>query len=240
MVGLPAAAQTVARLPRVGYLSMAPGPSARSDALQQGLSDLGYIAGHTIAIDYRWADGSLDRLREAALALVNAPVDVIVTGGPAATAAARQATATIPIVMAVDYDPVGAGFVSSLGHPGGNITGLSVLNPKLSGKRLELLKEAVPALTLVAVLWNPAEPNAAASLQQARLTAPALALSVQALEIRTPVDIAKAVAAAQAAGAGGVSVLTDPVTLYHRAELASLLLAQRLPAPSDCSSSRAA
>src|SRR5262249_13379089 len=159
--GRPLAALAQQRpVPRIGYLSLAPGPSPRSEALLQGLRDLGYLEGQNIVLDYRWADGNLDRLRAAAADLVRAKGDAIVTGVAAATAAARQATAAIPIVMAVDYDPVGAGFVATLARPGGNVTGLSVLNPELSGKRLQLLKETVPAISLVAVLWNPAEPNA--------------------------------------------------------------------------------
>src|SRR5262245_16528888 len=115
-IGSPLAArsQQTDKLPRVGYLSLAPGPSPRSEALQQGLAELGYVENRNIVMEYRWANGDLDRLREAAADLVRSEVDVIVTGGPAATSAAKEATATIPVVMAVDYDPVGAGFVKAL------------------------------------------------------------------------------------------------------------------------------
>ena len=217
-------------VPRIGYLSLAPGPSPRSEALLQGLRDLGYVEGQTIALDYRWADGDLDRLRAAAADLVHAKVDMIVTGGPAATAAARRATAVIPIVMAVDYDPVGAGFVATLARPGGNVTGLSVLNPELSGKRLELLKETVPAISLVAVLWNPAEPNAATYLKETQAAAPMLGVRLQPLEIHAAADIDSGLRTAKSAGANGLTVLTDPVTLYHRAALAELATTYRLPA----------
>jgi putative tryptophan/tyrosine transport system substrate-binding protein len=128
-------AQSPGRVYRVGYLSMAPGPSPRSEALQQGLRALGYVDGQNLVMEYRWADGQTDRARSAAADLVRSKLDVIVTGGPQATRVAREATTTIPVVMAVDYDPVGAGFVTSLARPGGNITGLSAINPELSGKR---------------------------------------------------------------------------------------------------------
>jgi putative tryptophan/tyrosine transport system substrate-binding protein len=155
---------------------------------------------------------------------------VIVTGGPAATSVAAKATSTIPIVMAVDYDPVGAGFVASLAHPGGNITGLTVLDPELSGKRLELLTETVAGVLLVAVLWNASEPNAAMSLRETQAAAERLGVRVRPLELHGPDDLAPVLRAAKDAGAGALVVLTDPVTLYHRSELAELAAAQRLPA----------
>ena len=128
--------------------------SARIEAFRQGLRELGYVEGKNIVIEYRYAEGKLDRLPALAAELVRLKVDVIVTAGPAATRAAKEATVTIPIVMAQDHDPVGNGFVASLARPGGNITGLSTLAPELSGKRLELLKEIIPRLSRVAVLGN--------------------------------------------------------------------------------------
>lgn len=227
---LPALSGQQGSVPRIGYLSLAPGTSPRSEALLQGLRELGYVENQNIVIDYRWAAGDLDRLREAASDLVRSKVNVIVTGGPAATAAARQATDTIPIVMAVDYDPVGAGFVSTLARPGGNITGLSVLNPELSGKRLELLKETVPSVALVTVLWDPAEPNAGTYLKETQAAAPILGVRLQPLEIQSPGDIESSFLAARTAGADGLTVLTDPITLYHRTELSDLAAQYRLPA----------
>ena len=126
--------------------------SARVEAFRQGLRELGYVEGKNIVIEWRYAEGKLDRLPALAAELVRLKVDIIVTGGPAATRAAKEATVTIPIVMAQDTDPVGNGFVASLARPGGNITGLSTLAPELSGKQLELLKEIVPKLSRVAVL----------------------------------------------------------------------------------------
>jgi putative ABC transport system substrate-binding protein len=223
-------AQPPGKISRVGYVSMAPGPSPRSEALRQGLQALGYVEGQNVVIEARWADGNIDRARRAVFDLVRSHVDVIVTGGPQATRVAKDATTTIPIVMAVDYDPVGAGFVASLAHPGGNITGLSAINPQLSGKRLELLRELVPRLSRVGILWDPIEPNAALYWNETQLAAHALGMHVQSLEIRSPRDLESALRTAAKAHADAVAVLTDPITLYHRTELTGLAAKQRLPA----------
>ena len=223
-------AQQAGRVWRVGYLSLASGPSPRSEALRQGLRELGYVPGQNIAIEDRWADGNLERARAAAADLARLNVEVIVTGGPQATGAAKEATATIPIVMAVDYDPVGAGFVASLARPAGNITGLSALNPELSGKRLGLLKEIVPRLARVAVLWNPSEPNAETYWRETQRAARAMDVHPQSLEVRVPRDLEGAIQAARRGRANAFTVLTDPVTLYHRAQLAELAAKHRLPA----------
>jgi putative ABC transport system substrate-binding protein len=142
------------KIPRIGYLSLGTltANTYRIDAFRKGLRQLGYAEGKDFVIEYRDADGKLDRLNELAAELVRLKVDVIVTPGPSPTRAAKAATATIPIVMMQDPDPVGNGFVASLAHPGGNITGLSSLAPETSGKQLELLKETVPKLSRVAVL----------------------------------------------------------------------------------------
>ena len=219
-----------ATAPRIGYLSLGPGPSPRTEALQQGLRDFGYVEGTNLTIDYRWADGNLDRLQEAAADLVRSQVAVIVTGGPQATRAAKEATTAIPIVMAVDYDPVGAGFAASLARPGGNITGMSAVSPELNGKRLELLKATVPRLARVALLWNSAEPNAAAFLRETRVAAHILGVEVQSLEVRAPGDLEAAFQAARKGRANALTVLTDPVTLYHRAQLTELAAKYALPA----------
>jgi len=217
------------KISRIGYLSLAPGPSPRSEALRQGLRDLGYVENQNLAIEYKWTDGDLDRLREAAAELVRLKVDVIITGGPAATLAATKATSAIPIVMAVDYDPVAAGFVKTLARPGKNVTGLSVLNPQLSGKRLEILKEAVPRLTHIAVIYNPAEPNAASYLKETQAAAATMGMRIEPLEIRSPGDLEEAFQTARKTGATAVSVLTDFVTLYNRLELARIALKYRVP-----------
>jgi putative tryptophan/tyrosine transport system substrate-binding protein len=148
------------KIPRVGVLIALP-PSALAayiEAFRQGLRELGYVEGKSIVIKYRSADGKFERLPDLASELVRLKVDVIVSGGPTATRPAREATKTIPIVMAQDSDPVGNGFVASLARPGGNITGLSTLHPELSGKQLELLKEIVPSVSRVAIFGNSKEP----------------------------------------------------------------------------------
>ena len=218
------------KVARIGYLSLAPGPSARSEALRQGLREIGYIEGQNVVVEYRWADGRLDRARQAATDLVRLKVDIIVTGGPQATLAAKETTTTTPIVMALDYDPVGSGFVTSLARPGGNITGLSGINPELSGKRLDLLKQAVPRLSRVAILWNPAEPNAATFLRETQVAGRGLRVQLQVLEVKAAPDLEPAVHTARKERASGLIVLTDPVTLYHRRELADLAAKYRVPA----------
>jgi len=227
---MPLAVGAQSKVARIGYLSLAPGPSPRSEALRQGLHDLGYVVGTNLTIDYRWADGSLDRARQGAADLVRLKVDVIVTGGPQATLAVREATTTTPIVMAVDYDPVGAGFVASLARPGGNITGLSAINPELSGKRLDLLRQAFPRLSNVAVLWNPTEPNGQTFLGETRAAAKRLGVELQVLEIRAAPDLQATLQAAVKRHANGLTVLTDPVTLYHRRQVAELAVHYHLPA----------
>ena len=150
---LPAEAQQTTKVPRIGFLA-ANSPSSNSrrvEAFRQGLHQLGYVEGKNIIIEFRYAEGNLDRLSALAAELVHLKVDIIVSSGPAPTRPAKQATDTIPIVMAWDIDPVGSGFVASLAHPGANITGLSALTPEISGKRLELLKETIPKLSRVAV-----------------------------------------------------------------------------------------
>jgi putative tryptophan/tyrosine transport system substrate-binding protein len=165
-------AQEPAKVPRIAFLtgSYASSTAPRIRAFRQGLRELGYIEGESIVIDWRFAEGKLDRLPALVAELLRLKVDVIVTGGPAPTRAAKEATTTIPIVMAQDADPVGSGFVASLARPGGNITGLSTLAPELSGKRLELLKEIIPNLARVAVLETSTQPGNTQELK--RLSSP--------------------------------------------------------------------
>ena len=155
---LPAAAQQPAKVARMGFLGIVP-PSATPhlvEAFRRGLRDLCYVEGQNVVIELRWAEGRLERLSDLAAELVRLKVDVIQTHATPGALAAKQATTTIPIVMAVAADPVGSGLVASLARPGGNITGLSLLAPELAGKRLQLLKEVVPRVSRVAVLWNAA------------------------------------------------------------------------------------
>src|SRR5207344_1486664 len=158
--------------------------SARVEAFRQGLRELGYVEGKNIFIEWRYAEGKPDRVPALAAELVRLKVDVIVTAGPPPTRSAKQATATIPIVMAFDDDPIGSGFVASLARPGGNITGLSTLSPEISGKQLEILKDIVPKLSRVATLGNSTTPGNAQALKELELAAGALKLKLQLLGVR--------------------------------------------------------
>jgi putative tryptophan/tyrosine transport system substrate-binding protein len=178
-------AQHTAPVPRLGLLmpGSASAFASRIEAFRHGLRDLGYVEGRTITLEARFADGQADRLPALVAELVRLPVDVLVVDGTIAIRAAQHATTTIPIVMAVSSDPVGAGLVASLARPGGIITGLAGLAPELSGKRLELLKEAVPTLSRVATLWHRDAPMAPVLLKETQAAAQALGLQLHALEV---------------------------------------------------------
>src|SRR5437773_9804727 len=180
-----AEAQQPKKVARIGFLSLRPsGPNRNREALRQGLRDLGYVEGQNIVVEYQQAGDKADRLPALAADLVGRQVDVIVAGGSQAVRAAQQATKSIPIVMTSSSDPVGTGFVASLAHPGGNITGLSLLGPDLSTKRLEMLKEIVLGVSRVAVFWNPDDPAAKISLRETEDAAKALALHLRSEERR--------------------------------------------------------
>jgi len=225
-------AQQPAKVPRIGFLSsLSPAAvSARMDAFRQGLRELGYVEGKNIVIESRWAEGKTERLPELAAELVRLKVDVIVTGGPSVNRFAKEATVTIPIVLAFDNDPVGNGFAASLARPGGNVTGLSALSPEISGKQLELLKEIVPTLSRVAVLGNSAEPANALVLREVELAAGALGVKLQYLDVLGPKDIETAFRAASKGRADAVLVLLSPVVISHRTQLVEIALRSRLPA----------
>src|SRR6476659_6035271 len=202
-------AQQQKKIPRIGYLGVGSlnTNTYRTDAFRQGLRQLGYVEGKDFVIEDRNADGKLDRSNELAAQLVRIKVDVIVTRGPTSTRAAKAATATIPIVMAQDPDPVGNGFVASLAHPGGNITGLSSLAPETSGKRLELLKEIIPKLSRVAVIGNSAQPGNAQALKEMELAAKAFGVQLQYLDVLGPKDIGIGFRAAGKGRADAVLIL---------------------------------
>jgi putative ABC transport system substrate-binding protein len=175
---LAAEGQQVGKMPRVGYLSPGsssdPGRQRRFEAFRQGLRELGYVGGQNIAIEPRWAEGKYDRYSALAADLVRLKVDVIVAAGGRATQDAQQATRTIPIVMSVVIDPLGSGLVASLARPGGNVTGLTIMASDLVGKQFEVLKEVVPKVSRVALLWNPANPGSAPQVREAEGAARAL------------------------------------------------------------------
>jgi len=227
-----AEAQQPKKVPHVGYLTVSPLSSnaSRNEAFRQGMRELGYVEGKNIVIEWRSGEGKVERKSELVAELVRLRVDVIVTSGPTMTRAAQQATATIPIVMAFDPDPVGNGFIASLARPGRNITGLSSLSPELSGKQLELLKEIVPQLSRVAVLGTSAEPGNAQTLREIELAADAFAVKLQYLEIADSRDIGPAFRAANQEHAGAMLVLQTPFFNPKRKQIAELALQNRLPA----------
>ena len=227
-----AAAQQPKKVPRIGFLSgVSPSTvSARVEAFRQGLRELGYVEGKNIVIEWRYAEGKPDRLPALAAELVRLKVDVIVSAVRHATRAAKQATVTIPIVMAFDDDPVGSGFVASLARPGGNITGLSTLAPEISGKQLELLKEIVPKLSRVGVLGDVTRPGNPQALREINVAADAFGVQLQYLEVRDPKDIETAFRAASKERADAVLVLASPVLISQRRQVAELAVKSRLPA----------
>jgi putative tryptophan/tyrosine transport system substrate-binding protein len=225
-------AQQPTKIPRIGYLTgaTAEGQSARIEAFQQGLRDLGYIEGKNIVIEYRYAEEKLERLPALAVELVRLKVDVIVTGGGGNTRAAKEATTTIPIVMAQDTDPVGNGFVASLARPGGNITGLSNLSPEITGKQLELLKEIIPKLSRVAVLGPSTNLTNAPQLTETERAAGAIKVKLQYLAVLSPKDIETAFRAAGKGLADAVLVLPGSIFNSNRPQIVKLAAKSRLPA----------
>jgi len=222
-----------ARVPKIGVLLLfgTPGqPSPLLDALRGGLRDLGYVEGQNLVIEYRWAEGQAQRLAELATDLVRLNVAVIVTGGTPATLAAKAATPAIPVVMTNVGDPVGSNIVASLARPGANVTGLSLLETDLDGKRIELLKEAVPHLTRLAILWSANDPGMTLAYGRVGMAAQALGLALQNLAVREPADFPRAFDAAVAGRAEALFVTAQPFTNRHRAEILALVAKQRLPA----------
>ena len=226
------AQQQPGKVRRIDYLSALSisAESSRLDGFRQALRYLEYVEGKNIVIEYRFAEGKFDRLPQLAAELVRLKDDVIVTTGPTSTRAAKEATTTIPIVMAFDNDPVGNRFVASLARPGGNITGLSTYYPEISGKQLELLKEIVPRLTRVAVLGNSAIPGNAQALKEMKQAAAAFGVHLQYLEVRDLKDIETAFQETRKGRADGILVLTSPVTNAHRSQIIDLALKNRLAA----------
>ncbi len=232
IAGAAAEAQQEQKLRRIGFLSGVSRSflSSRINAFRGGLSDLGYVEGKNIAIEWRFADGKADRLPSLAGELVRFKVDVIVTAAPLPTRAAKQATGTIPIVMAFDDDPVGSGFVVSLARPGGNITGLSTQAPDIGGKQLELLKEIVPKLSRVAVLGNATVPGYGQTVKEIEVAAKALGIKVLYLNVQNFEDIETAFRSAAKERASAVIVLGTPAILSRQQDVVDLAAKSRLPA----------
>jgi ABC-type uncharacterized transport system substrate-binding protein len=228
---LTARAQQSVRIPRIGVLMPASVSTtvAWIEALRSGLHELGYEEGKNIIFEFRWAEGKGDRLPGLVAELIRLNVDVLVTFGTPGARAAKEATTTIPIVMAASGDAVATGFIASLARPGGNITGQTIFNPELCAKRLELLKEALPRTNRVAILFNPDNPISWANLQAAKLTADSLSLELQQFEARGLVEIDSAFPAMANRPVDAIEVFEDAVLFAHDKRIAANALASRLP-----------
>jgi ABC-type uncharacterized transport system substrate-binding protein len=231
---LAAGAQPAGKIARIGFLSPANASDPRMQGLvgafRRGLVDLGYVEGRSFTIESRWAEGRYERLARLARELVALKVDVILAVAVPAIRAAKEATRTVPIVMASVVDPVATGLVAGLARPGGNVTGLSNMAPDVTGKLLEILKELVPKASLVAVLWNPDNPGNAPQLQSAETAGRALGIRLQPLEARTPEDLGPAFAAMARQRAEALVVFADIMLNENRLRIADLATAGRLPA----------
>ena len=230
--GPPVDAQQAPKIPKVGLLT--PGTPAGSahlvEAFRQGLRELGHVEAKTLVLEIRYGEGKSERFPELARELVRLKTDVIVVSTDAAIAAVKRETRTIPIVMTNSTDPVGTGFVGSLARPGGNVTGLSNISAELSGKRLELLREAVPGLSRVALLWNPDHRGAVFDYKEAETAARSLRVELQSVEVSSGADLDRAFSAVTSQRAQALIVsAANPVTFAKRTEIASFTQSNRLP-----------
>ena len=222
-------AQQAEEVPVIGYLIERSGPTAFDEAFRLGLRELGYSEGRNVVVEYRWADGKAERLPALAAELVRLKVDVIVTSGTPGGLAAKNATSTIPIVLASGGDFVADGLVASFSRPGANITGLSVFARELSGKRLEILKEAIPGMTRVAAAFNTLNPGTRSLFKETEAAATKLGLKVLPLDIHFPDGVERAFAEAVRLRASAVVIISDGATIVHRAQLGSAALQHHLP-----------
>jgi len=226
--------QTPAKIPHIGFLHPASPQSPvdwRLQSLQEGLREFGYVDGKTMRLEVRWGEGKLERMPALAAELVQMNVDIIVAAAAPSVQAARQATRTIPIVMPVSSDPVGDGLVKSLSHPGGNITGLSLMSPELGAKRLQILKELLPKVVHpVAVLWNPAYVGMRARFEQAQSAAPAVGITVRSMEVRDLRELDTAFDAIVKERSDALLLLADPFTGSQRKQIVEFAAQKRLPA----------
>jgi len=225
-------AQQRGHVPRIGYLGTS-SPTLEAELVQafrQGLRDLGDIEGQNIVIEYRWAEGNYHRLPDLVADFVRLKVDLIMTSGTPGALAAKQATQTIPIVMAVTGDAVGVGLVSSLARPGGNLTGLTTMIPELQGKTLEILKEVFPKLRTVAVLLNTANPYIAIAWEQTRDSAQVLGITLRPVELRGPEEFKDAFAKVARQRPDGITMVADRFLLAHRTRIIDFVAKERFPA----------
>src|SRR5262245_50364567 len=224
---LAAQAQQTGKVYRIGFLRAGPPPSAYTEAFQQGLRARGYTNGVNVAIEYRGTGGSYEDLPHLAAELVHLKVDIILASGAPAAFAAESTTTKVPIVFAGVYDPVEIGLVTSLAHPGGNVTGLSAYPADLGGKRLELLKELVPKLRRVAILWHPTNLSNLVQKKSAEMAARTLGVDIQSVAVLDPNQFAAAFEAVR--GVDGLMQVDDPLFVTHRRQLAELAIRNRLP-----------
>jgi putative tryptophan/tyrosine transport system substrate-binding protein len=224
-------AQPLAKVATIGYLQVrgAPGSGPFTEAFRQGLHDLGYVEGKTCAIAYRSAEGDLERLPALAAELVRLPVDVIFAASGQVAEAVKDATTTIPIVMVSGADPVAIGLVASLARPGGNMTGLTLMNAELAGKQLQLLKEATGSLGRVAVLWNARDAVMTNIFSEIQTAAPVLGVTVQPLGVQEAKDIDSAIATLTAERPDALFMITDVLTLRYTRQVLDFAARHRLP-----------
>jgi putative ABC transport system substrate-binding protein len=227
---LPGQAPPAPKVARIGVLTTTADPNDPDHAaFRQGLRDLGYSEGQNLTLEWRSFAGRLDQLPELAADLVRLPVDLIVAQGGLATIAAKQASASIPVVMAYSSDPVRQGLVASMGRPGGNVTGLAALTGPLGAKRLELLRDTVPGLVRVAMLWNPEIAERAHEYEETAAAAQALGLALQSVELRHDGSLEHAFASIRQGRADALFLQSNPVTIPYRLEIVEFTTEQRLP-----------
>lgn len=224
-----AEAQQPTKIPRIGVLAVGTGAGAAPKALQRRLQELGYVEGKNIVTEYRSAKGNLDQLSNLAAELVRLKVHLIIAVATPSAVAAKHSTTTIPIVMVDVGDPVATGLIADLARPGGNITGLATLSPELSGKRIELLKEAVPSANRIAVFSNPTSLTNPLQLNQVRFAAQALSVEIQPFEVSKSEDFEPTYAAMVRERTNAFTVLPDPVFIAHRSRIVALAAKYKLP-----------
>jgi putative ABC transport system substrate-binding protein len=224
-------AQQPGKVPRIGFLgnSTAALEANLIAPFREGLRNLGYVEGKNIVIEWRWAEGKYERFPSLIAELIASKVEVIVTAGTPATVALKKATTTLPLVMIAVGDPVGTGLIASLAHPGGNLTGLTSISPELDGKRLELLREVVPKISHVAVLWNPTSPLQVVAERETQAAAQAMGIKVLSLGVQAQEQFDDAFATIRRERPGALLVLADRLFLHHRARIMDFATKHRLP-----------
>jgi len=226
-----AEAQQPKKVPRIGFLgnSTAALEANLIGPFREGLRDLGYVEGKNIVIEWRWAEGKYERFPTLIAELIASKVDLIVTAGTPATIALKKATTTLPLVMIAVGDPVGTGLIASFAHPGGNLTGLTSISPELDGKRLELLREVVPKISRVAVLWNSTSPLQVVAERETQAAAQAMGIKVLSLGVQAQEQFDDAFATIRRERPGALLVLADRLFLHHRARIMDFATKHRLP-----------